>query len=143
MGSTAEVLSGVWLFAGVDPKLLEKLAAFTFTKQFEPGESIVEEGRTANGLYIITSGSVEIVKAANTDKQTRLATLGQGEFFGEMGLLEDQPRTATARAIEKTACVGIDRWLFLGQLKRDPELAISMLRAMARRLAETNALLVR
>ena len=139
---TAEVLSKVWLFAGLDAKHLEKLASFTFTKEFALGESIVEEGRTANGLYIITSGRVEIVKAANTDKQKRLATLGAGEFFGEMGLLEEQPRSATARALEPTSCVGIDRWLFLGQLRREPELAISMLQAMARRLAETNALLV-
>ena len=141
--SNAVALSHIWLFAGLAPQQLEKLTAFTFSKDFQPGDVIVEEGRTANGLYIIATGSVEIVKSVNTERQRRLATLGQGEFFGEMGLLEEQPRSATARALEPTSCVGIDRWLFLGQLRRDPDLAIAMLQAMARRLAETNALLDR
>jgi len=139
--NTAEALSKLWLFSGLDVAQLNKLEPFTFTREFAPGAVILEEGRTANGLYVIMSGKVEIIKGFSTERQRLLATLGPGDFFGEMGLLEEQPRSATAIARESTACVGIDRWLFLGQLRRDPELAISMLRALARRLAETNALL--
>ncbi len=134
--SIAETLSGIWLFSGIDKEHLEKLAAFTFSRNYKPGEIIVEEGRTGNGLYVITSGQVEVVEGLHTDKPRRLRILGQGEFFGEIALLEDRPRSATVRALQETACVGIDRWLFLTQLRNDPEIAIMMLQAMARRFTE-------
>jgi CRP-like cAMP-binding protein len=141
--SNADVLSGVWLFAGLDRERLEKLATFTFSKSYTPGDSIVEEGRTGNGLYVITSGRVEVVKAFNTERATRLAVLEAGEFFGEMALLTEWPRSATVRAIEPTACVGIDRWLFLEQLRKDAQLAIVMLQALAKRLRETDDRVIR
>jgi CRP-like cAMP-binding protein len=136
---TAEALSNIWLFSSLDEKQREQLNAFTFERRFSPGEIIVEEGRTGNGLYFITSGLVEVVRGASTATPRTLATLGKGEFFGEMALLEEWPRSATVRALEDTACIGIDRWLFLMQLRRDPDIAIVMLQAMARRLRETDA----
>ncbi len=137
--SNADVLAGVWLFAGVEKSHLEKLAIFTFSRSYKPGETIVEEGRTGNGLYIITSGKVEVVKALNTERARRLATLAQGDFFGEMALLCEWPRTATVRALEDTSCIGIDRWLFLAELSKDARLAIVMLQAMAQRLRDADA----
>ena len=137
--SVAEVLSGVWLFSGIDKEHLEALAAFTFTRDYKPGATIVEQGRTGNGLYVVMSGRVEVVEGLYTENPRRLATLGEGEFFGEMALLEEKPRSATVRALQETTCVGMDRWLFIAQLRRDPEIAILMLQAMARRLRETDA----
>ena len=141
--SIADALSEVWLFSGVSKEHLEKLAAFTFSRDYKSGDMIVEEGRTGNGLYIIVSGQVEVVKALNTERATRLATLSKGEFFGEMALLGEFPRTATVRALTDVACVGVDRWLFLNQLGKDPQLAITMLQAMAGRLRTTDANLTR
>lgn len=141
--SSADVLAGVWLFAGVDRERLEKLATFTFSKAYRPGEAIVEEGRTGNGLYIVTAGRVEVVKALNTERATRLAILGPGDFFGEMALLSEWPRSATVRALDPTTCLGIDRWLFLEQLGKDAQLSIAMLQAMAMRLRETDDRLIR
>ncbi len=137
--SNADALAGVWLFSGVDRSHLEKLAVFTFTRSYKSGETIVEEGRTGNGLYIVMSGRVEVVKALNTERARHLATLGQGDFFGEMALLCEWPRSATVRAIEDTTCVGIDRWLFLSELGKDARLAIVMLQAMAQRLRDADA----
>ena len=56
-----------------------------------------------------------------------------------MGLLEEQPRSATVRALDEATCVGIDRWLFLSQIRRDPEIGILMLQTMAQRLRETDS----
>ncbi len=137
--SNTDVLANIWLFSGMDKNRLEKLATFTFTRSYGPGATIVEEGHTGNGLYVITSGRVEVVKALNTEGATRLAILTKGEFFGEMALLDEWPRSATVRALEDTTCLGIDRWLMLTQLRNDPQLAVSMLQAMARRLRETDA----
>lgn len=141
--SDPEGLASVWLFSGMDKEHLEKLATFTFTRSYKPSETIIEEGRTGNGLYVIMAGRVEVVKGLNTENARRLAILAKGDFFGEMALLDEWPRSATVRALDETICLGIDRWVFLSQLRTDPQLAIVMLQAMARRLRETDARLAR
>ena len=135
--SIVDVLKGVPLFAGLDDKALEVLAGFAFPKTFETGELIVEEGRTANGLFIVVSGSVEVVKGLKTPAPRAIAKLGAGEPIGEMALLGEWPRTASVRALETTECVGIDRWIFLDHVERAPKLALRLLQILALRLAET------
>jgi len=117
---------------------MEALAGFTFRKTFEPGELIVEEGRTGNGLFIIVSGSADVIKGLQTAQPRTVAKLGAGEPIGEMALLGEWPRSATVRALEPTECIGIDRWIFLDHLDKEPKLAIRMLQILALRLAETN-----
>ena len=114
----ADVLSQIWLFAGLSEEQLEAISSFTFQKTFQAGELIVEEGRTGNGCYVILSGEVEVVKALGTDNQLVLARRGAGEVLGEMALLGEWPRTASIRALNEVGCLGIDRWVFLTQLER-------------------------
>ncbi len=135
--SIADVLADVPLFAGLDAKAIESLAGFTFRKTFEPGDLIVEEGRTGNGMFIVLSGSAEVVKGLGTPQPRVVATLGAGEPIGEMALLGEWPRTASVRALETTECVGIDRWIFLDYLEKEPKLALRLLQILALRLAET------
>jgi CRP-like cAMP-binding protein len=116
--STADVLGNVWLFAGLERANLESLANFTFTRTFSQGDVIVEEGRTGNGLYVVVSGQVDVVKGLGTEQAQSLAVLGPGEVFGEMALLGEWPRTASVVAQEETECVGIARWVFLAELAR-------------------------
>lgn len=132
-------LTNVALFAGLDPEALESLEAFTFRRTFRPGELIVEEGRTGNGLYVVLSGRVEVVKGLDGGRPQVVAALGPGEPFGEMALLGEWPRSASVRAVEETECLGMDRWAFLAHLQREPRLAIKMLQIMARRLADAGA----
>lgn len=136
------VLTRVPLFAGLDPALLESLETFTFRRTFEPGELIVEEGRTGNGLYVVISGKVEVVKGLAGERPQVIATLGPGQSFGEMALLGQWPRTASVRAVEETECLGMDRWVFFAYMNREPQLAIRMLQVLAQRLMETTAKLV-
>jgi CRP/FNR family transcriptional regulator, cyclic AMP receptor protein len=136
------VLARVPLFSGLDPAALESLEAFTFRRTFEPGDLIVEEGRTGNGLYVVVSGTVEVVKGLAGERPQVLATFGPGEPFGEMALLGQWPRTASVRALEDTECLGMDRWVFIAYLNREPQLAIRMLQVLAQRLADTAAKLV-
>ena len=109
----ADVLSQIWLFAGLSEEQLEAISSFTFQKTFQAGELIVEEGRTGIGCYVILSGEVEVVKALGTDNQLVLARRGAGEVLGEMALLGEWPRTASIRALNEVGCLGIDRWVFL------------------------------
>jgi CRP-like cAMP-binding protein len=137
MTTTADVLTNVPLFAGLDAKALEALGGFTFRKSFDSGELIVEEGRTGNGLFIIVSGSAEVIKGLHVANPRTLTKLGVGEPIGEMALLGEWPRSASVRALEPTECIGIDRWIFLDHLDKEPKLALRMLQILALRLAET------
>jgi nitrite reductase/ring-hydroxylating ferredoxin subunit len=141
-GQGPSPLAGVPLFSGLDQASLESLEAFTFRKAFTGGELIVEEGRTGNGLYVVLSGKVEVVKGLGGPNPHVAAVLGPGEPFGEMALLGDWRRSASVRALEDVACLGMDRWAFLAHLNREPQLAVRMLQMLAERLAQTNERLV-
>jgi 3-phenylpropionate/trans-cinnamate dioxygenase ferredoxin subunit len=131
-------LASVPLFADLDHASLVGLEAFTFRRQFAAGELIMEEGRTGNGLYVLLSGSVEVVQGIRESKPRRLRVLGPGEPFGEIALLGDWKRSASVRAIDDVECIGIDRWAFLAHLKTEPALAIRMLQMVAGRLAKAD-----
>ena len=136
--SAESVLAQVSLFAGLDEQSLENLEAFTFRSSFKEGDEIVEEGRTGNGSFIVLSGNVEVVKGLAGASPQVLATLGPGEPFGEMALVGEWPRTASVRATEATECLGMDRWVFLAHLNKEPQLAVRMLQILAQRLADAN-----
>ena len=135
-------LASVPLFADLDQASIERLEAFAFRKQFAAGEVIVEEGRTGNGLYMVLSGRVEVIKGLGGPQPQGVVVLGPGEPFGEMALLGDWKRSASVRAVDAVECLGMDRWAFLAHLKNEPNLAIRMLQMLAERLAETNEKLV-
>ena len=132
----------MWLFSGLDEHQLEAVSSFTLQKSFGPGELIVEEGRTGNGMYAIISGNVEAVKALGTEQERILNRLGTGEVFGEMALLGEWPRTASVRAVDEVECLGIDRWVFLTQLERHQQVGIRLLQVLAQKLRDSDARLV-
>ena len=140
--STADELRQVWLFEGLTEDQLNSLSPFTYRKKFGPGELIVEEGHTGNGLYLIVSGNVEAVKGLGTEQQQIVNKLGEGEVFGELALLGEWPRTATVRAVDSVECLGIDRWVFLAQVERQPQVGIRMLHILAQKLRDSDARLV-
>ncbi len=136
---SAEVLRQVWLFSELSDDQLESISTFTFSKSFDPGELIVVEGETGNGLYVILSGNVEVLKGDVGENPQVLAKRGAGDVFGEMALVGEWPRTASVRALDSVQCLGIDRWVFLSQLERQPKVAIRMLQILAQRLRDSDA----
>jgi CRP-like cAMP-binding protein len=136
---SAEALRPVWLFSELSDDELESISSFTFDKSFDPGELIVEEGQTGNGLYVIVSGNVEVLKGDLAENPQLLAKRGVGDVFGEMALLGEWPRTASVRALDKVQCLGIDRWVFLSQLERQPKVTIRLLQILAQRLRDSDA----
>lgn len=140
--STADELRRIWLFEGLTEDQLNSLSPFTYRKAFGPGDLIVEEGHTGNGMYLIVSGNVEAIKGFRTEQQQIVNKLGAGEVVGEMALLGEWPRTATVRAVDTVECLGIDRWVFMAQLERQPQVGIRMLHILAQRLRDCDARLV-
>ena len=139
---SADFLRNVWLFAALSEDQLDAISNFTFQTSFAAGDLIVEEGQTGNGLYVIMSGNVEAVKGYGTENARVVNKLAVGEVFGEMALLGEWPRTATVRAVDDVKCLGIDRWVFLSQLERDPQVGIKMLQILAQRLKESDSRLM-
>ena len=105
---------------------------------YKAGTVIIEEGARGQAMFVIESGSVEIFRTEGGTVRT-VRTLAAGDFFGEMGLLEDQPRTASARAATDCTVLVLDASALDALLRAHPEVAIRMLRAMAGRLREAGA----
>jgi CRP-like cAMP-binding protein len=136
---TEEMLANAPLFSGFGSAELKRLARALYPRRHQAGEVILNEGEEAAGLYIVSSGQVEVVKDLGGPKETVLATLGQGDFFGETALLDGYPRTASIRALEDVECLVMTRWDFLAELKSKPDMAVQALRTLARRLRQTDA----
>lgn len=104
------------------------------------GDIIFSEGEIGTEMYIIQSGTVELFKSIAGETRV-LATLEKGDFFGEMSVLEDLPRTASARARTDVELVRINGAMFDTMLKSNTEIAIRMMRKLSRRLRDVSAML--
>ncbi|MBI3998446.1 MAG: cyclic nucleotide-binding domain-containing protein [Armatimonadetes bacterium] len=92
---------------------------------------IVKEGDPGVGFFLITDGHVEV-----WHRDHKIRDMGPGEFFGEMALMEERPRSATVKARTRTTCLQLVRWDFRAMLKENPDLAIQMLEVVVQRLRE-------
>jgi len=137
----ADLLEQTPLFSELTQEDLKSLAEAARIRAYQAGEVIVREGDRAAGCFILLSGRVEVVKGADTARATVLATMGPGELFGEMAMIDDHPRSATVRAIDETECVALRRSDFMAELRRRPEIAVQMLPVLVRRLREAHATL--
>ena len=106
---------------------------------FQPGETIVDEGQPGSSLFAIVEGSVEVVRTLKTGRRRTVAFLGEGDFFGEMSLLSDEPRCATVRAFERTAVLELTRERLERILQRHPSVE-EVLRTVYREHLLENAL---
>lgn len=131
-----EILNKVPIFAGLASKHLKRLAKLMVPRSFKAGEDIVKEKDRPAGFFVITSGKVEVVRGEAGGRPQVLASLGPGEFFGEMALFEGQARSATVRALEDTDCLAMTGWDFRAELSTDPEIALAVLETVVRRLRE-------
>ncbi|AWN44174.1 Crp/Fnr family transcriptional regulator [Methylobacterium durans] len=135
----AEVLSlrQVPLFREVEPARL-KLLAFTSERvHFEPGQRFFSQGDVADAAYLILEGSAA-VSIEGAQGPFRLALLTENALVGEMGILADQPRSATVTAETATTALRVDRGVFLELLSQFPQISIAVMRELALRLEQTN-----
>ena len=119
---------------------VDKTAALSkFRQRFRESEIIFEEGSTGSEMYLIHSGSVLLSVRQNETRQTPLVVLNPGDFFGEMALVDDSPRSATAKAIEEdTELIVMDRVRFLFMVRQQPEFALSLMHTLCKRLRDVN-----
>jgi CRP-like cAMP-binding protein len=124
-----ESLRRVPLFAGLDRKELELLARLAKEQRYDPGATIVKSGASGHGLYIIKEGSVSVVR----DGQ-KVASMGPGQFFGEISVLDGGPRTADVKADTDTVCLTLISWEIKPLLMDNAAISYKMLLEMVKRL---------
>jgi len=135
-GSTQELLSRVPAFAHLTFRELKEVAAIVHRREYRAGEPVFFQGDPGMGMYIIQEGSVSIVIAEQDGEQKDLAVLSEGDFFGELGLLDESPRSAGA--VCKTDCllIGFFRPDLLDLIERKPSLGIKIVMKLAEIVGE-------
>jgi CRP-like cAMP-binding protein len=133
--SRLEVLAKVPLFAGLSRRQLGRLLVKFFEKEYRPGETIFMEGEPGKALFIILGGRVSICRALPQDGNEALATLTAGGYFGELALIDDQPRFASARATEASLLLILYRTDFEDLIEGHRALAIQVMSNLLKTLA--------
>ena len=107
----------------------------TLGRAFGDGETIIRQGDEGDCMYVIQSGTVDVVRQVD-GKEVRIATRSQGEFFGEMSIFEREVRMATVRARGPVQVITVDKKNLMRRIQEDPSLAFRLLQSMSSRLRE-------
>jgi CRP/FNR family cyclic AMP-dependent transcriptional regulator len=131
----AERLRRVPLFSGCSDKQLEFIASHVEEMEFAPGRTLCEEGKSGGDFFVILSGSAEARRRGKP-----LRAMSSGDFFGEIALLDNGPRTATVVASTPLRCLVLGPSQFQDVLYQNSDIAVKVLYAVAKRLRDTSAL---
>jgi CRP/FNR family cyclic AMP-dependent transcriptional regulator len=127
----AELLSACPLFRGLSADDLAAVAAAAIEVEFPADRVIARQGEIGTGFFVVVEGSVNVIRDG-----TLVATLGHGEFFGELSVLDGGPRIAQVVAAVPTRCLALASWDFERVLREQPGIALAVLRVVAGRLRE-------
>ena len=131
MAAPQELVQQVPLFSSLGKKELQTLANSMKERIFDPGDTISKEGQSGVGFFIIEDGEASVTVGGD-----ELRTLGSGDYFGEVALIDDGARTATITAKTELKTYGITSWEFRPLIEQNAELAWKMLQTMAKRLRD-------
>jgi CRP-like cAMP-binding protein len=135
-GTTEEVLSKVPAFANLAPRDLKEVAAIVHKREYRAGEPVFYQGDPGLGMYIVQEGEVSIAIMGKDGNEQELAVLGDGDFFGELALLDESPRSANA--ICKTDCtlIGFFRPDLFELIEKENTFGIKIVLKLAEIVAE-------
>jgi CRP/FNR family cyclic AMP-dependent transcriptional regulator len=131
-------LRRVPLFSGLNEQQLETLAAGSARRSFPKGRTIVAEGEPSQSMYILLAGRAKVQRSDSEGKEVILAVLGSGEFFGEMSLIDDAPRSASVITLESCEFMAVSKDAFKSMLQQSPDVAMAVMRGLVRRLREAD-----
>jgi CRP-like cAMP-binding protein len=133
-----EFLQSVPLFARLGEGSLEAILRLTRRRKFRKDEVIFHENEVGDSLFIILRGRVKVAIFGDDGKEVTLSTLSEGDFFGEMSLLDQEPRSATTIAEEECELLALQRDDFTRALEQDPGMSASLIQVLADRLRKAN-----
>ena len=121
--SIIDVLKGVPVFEELSRREIQNIARIAYQRHYSAGEIIIHEGQNAAGMYIMVDGQAEVTKILADGTILRLATLENSGLFGDVGLLDSSPRTATVKATRDSSVIGFFRPELLELMNSNPRLA--------------------
>ena len=129
-------------FIDTSERDLRQIAAIVSERRYDPGDVIIEENSEAEAFFLIHRGKIQISTKFEDGEEFVLGVYSDGEFFGEMAILDEGPRSATARAVEPTTVLLVSYGDFERLLHAAPQIAYAIMKELSTRLRETGALLV-
>ena len=138
---TLEALRSVPLFASLDDNAATELRSLLTIKNVSAGTQLFHKGESGDAMYLIESGRIRISITDDDSKEVTLAELAQGDFFGEMALIDGRQRSADAKVYEDGRLAVLSRPAFLSFVRSSPDVALEMLAALTDRLRRTDELL--
>lgn len=140
------MLREIGLFGGLDEETLRVMAAELPVDRALPGAKVVSEGEQARAMFIVIDGELEVVKKSRAGTEVRVAMLGPGGWFGEMSIIDVQPRSATVRALApsrllRMSAEHVDRLLYRRDLKAYSLFIMNVARELSRRLRVADGIL--
>jgi uncharacterized membrane protein len=136
-----DFLSRVKIFSSLAPDDLAELATLWRPVSREDGQIVFRQGDPPHAMYLVREGKVEISLWTEDNEELVISILGDGDFFGELALLDGSPRTATAKAVGHAELLEMSEKDLFAFLRRKPEVSISMMSEIARRLRTSNSLI--
>ena len=131
-------LRRVPLFSGLTEPQLENLAGGSARRSYPEGRTIVAEGEPSQSMYILLAGRAKVQRSDSEGKEVILAVLSSGEFFGEMSLIDDAPRSASVITLEPCEFMAVSKEAFKAMLVQSPEVTMAVMRGLVRRLREAD-----
>ncbi len=136
--SKLELLKGVYIFSEISEEHLREILSHCKEKNVEKGEVIVSENELGDSMYLILEGEVKVSLMSEDGKEIILSTLRKGDCFGEMSLLDGEPRSANVIALSKTDLLELSRKDFLNEIVSNKHIAGAILKVLSMRLREAN-----
>lgn len=134
---SVEALRTIPLFANVDDHDLARIAAASTVRTYPKNSIIITEGDVSNSLYVILSGEVKVFVSDADGRTNIINRLGPGDYFGELSLIDERPRSASIETLSKCQLSILSRQYFVSYLEANPRVAIRMLEGMGQRLRLT------
>lgn len=131
------MLENIPLFSVLGKEELEAISRLAVTRNYPKNSIIINEGDHTDSLYVILSGKVKIFLTDDQQKEVIVAIQREGDYFGELALLDEAPRSASVMTMEPCSLLIVSRSAFERHLASDPKLAISLMRGLAARLRAT------
>jgi len=138
-----ELLGRVPAFSTLEQSDLERIAQVAVPREFEPGQAVFREGDASDTCYVVRSGCARAVREHVDGRSITLAKFGPGDIFGELAMFEDERRSATVEAVERTSVVGVLGGDMRRLMSEHPGIATRLVIALGRRLREMNERLSR
>ncbi|HHH30050.1 MAG TPA: Crp/Fnr family transcriptional regulator [Polyangiaceae bacterium] len=128
------ILARASIFEGLEPAQIDALARMAVRKTYRTREIVLRKGDPAMQIYVIAKGRLKAITAGAEGRQAALSIMGPGEVFGEVAVLDGEPRSATITALEPCELIIVNRNEFFYFLERNPSAALRLLQVLARRL---------